>query len=183
MDARNRAIAALAEALKMLQAVNNLPAMDGEAPELPSIRINISPIGLTGADAEHCHSIDITPHVAQTIADAIDSTNPYALNAAAAIDENDMAGPKARFMAWLQGQTGETIVSGEWSAAAIAQCDPALYADVTDIFMLLDPTAITKKVLDDAHVDNLAVNRALDDWFGEIPDPTLAELYRDEDDL
>jgi hypothetical protein len=33
----------------------------------------------------------------------------------------------------------ETIPSGEWSAAAVAQCNPDLYADVLDVFNEVDP--------------------------------------------
>lgn len=85
-------------------------------------------------------------------------------------------------LAEVAAQGREAIASGEFSAAAVAQCYPDLYADVTDVFMLLDPTVISKQVLDDVHADNLTVNRALDDLFGDITDPTLADLYGDEDD-
>ncbi|KPC69098.1 hypothetical protein ADL27_55060 [Streptomyces sp. NRRL F-6602] len=33
----------------------------------------------------------------------------------------------------------ETIGSGEWTAAAVAHKHPSLYADVTDLFMVIDP--------------------------------------------
>jgi hypothetical protein len=76
-----------------------------------------------------------------------------------------------------QGPHFEDIDSGEWTASAVAHRSPQLYADVTDVFMLLDPREMTRVVLDDAQTDALYVIQALDDWFGEIADP-----YADEDD-
>ncbi|MBE4761721.1 hypothetical protein [Streptomyces caniscabiei] len=71
----------------------------------------------------------------------------------------------------------EAIASGEWSAAAVAQCTPDLYADVTDLFGELDYRAITKDVLDhtDGSKPKLAKVLLLDDWFGEIADPYAEE--------
>jgi hypothetical protein len=77
----------------------------------------------------------------------------------------------------MQQPAFEAIASGEWSAAAVAQCNPDLYADIVDVFMLLDPREITKTVLDHRQVDMPRAIEALDDWFGEIADP-----YADEDD-
>lgn len=76
----------------------------------------------------------------------------------------------------------ETIPSGEWSAAAVAQCTPDLYADVTDLFNEIDLTQLHKEVCKDRQVDEKHVTRALDDWFGHIEDPELVDLYGDEDD-
>jgi len=71
----------------------------------------------------------------------------------------------------------EFIRSGEFSAAAVAQCNPDLYDDVTDVFMLLDPRQITNTVLDHRQTNMMRVIEALDDVFGQIADP-----YADEDD-
>lgn len=70
----------------------------------------------------------------------------------------------------------ETIPSGEWSAAAVAQCNPDLYADVTDLFDTLDPIDITDKVIRDRQADLPDVTQLLDELFGDIPYP-----YADED--
>jgi hypothetical protein len=70
----------------------------------------------------------------------------------------------------------EMIPSGEWSAAAVAQNDPQLYADVTDLFAELDPIEITDKVIRDRKADLPEVAHLLDDLFGDIPYP-----YADED--
>jgi len=71
----------------------------------------------------------------------------------------------------------EEIASGEFAAGAIAQVYPALFADVIDVFMALDPREITKKVLDHRQTDMVYVIEALDDAYGEVVDP-----YADEDD-
>jgi hypothetical protein len=76
----------------------------------------------------------------------------------------------------------EQIPSGEWSAAAVAQCNPDLYAYVTDLFDELDLTQLHREVCKDRQVEEKAVTQALDDWFGDIEDPELVELYGDEDD-
>ncbi|MFI8194697.1 hypothetical protein ACIF8T_39370 [Streptomyces sp. NPDC085946] len=65
---RNRAIAALAEAL------TGLGHQAGEGPG-QSIRLHISPTGALGTGLEHCHSIDLTPARAHRLADAIDTLN------------------------------------------------------------------------------------------------------------
>jgi len=52
----------------------------------------------------------------------------------------------------MQQPAFETIPTGEWCAAAVAQNNPDLYADVTDLFMVIDPQSY------------------LDDVFGS-PDP------------
>ena len=159
---RDRALAHLGEALLLLSKIQ--PVDPSEDPR-PTIRLNLAPINLTGDDVDNCYGVDLTAKQAEALADAVDSLSAYRMS--------ELPVP------YLPADTDET--PSEWSADAVAQNNPDLYADVTDVFMLLDPTAITKKVLDDAHADNLAVNRALDDWFGEIPDPTLADLYGDED--
>lgn len=188
---RNQAIAHLGEALTLLSHIS--PADPGEDPR-PTIRLNLGPIGLTGDDVDNCHSIDLTAKQAEALADAVDSMHDYtagserridgdlrgladALNASIPIDPDRMTRSTARFMGWLQGQSGEAIESGEWSAAAVAQNDPDLYADVTDLFLLLDPREITATVLDHRQVDMVRAVEALDDWFGDLADP-----YADEDD-
>ncbi len=74
----------------------------------------------------------------------------------------------------------EFIRSGEFSAAAVAQYNPDLYADVTDILTIVDPQQvqdISDSVLDHRQVNIMRVIEALDDVFGHLPSP-----YADEDD-
>lgn len=149
--ARTQAIAHYAEALRMLSDLDRHAGA-------PTIRVNIAPIGLTGDDIDNCYSIDVTAKRAETLADAVDSKNAYlsgepddapidrllaeaadAVTRAIPIDEDSLNRRKAGFEGWLESQAGEVVESGEWSAAAVAQCYPDLYADVTDLFMLVDP--------------------------------------------
>lgn len=183
--ARNQAIAHLSEALHLLSLINSAQAR-------PTIRLNIAPIGLTGDDVPHCHSIDLTPKQAEGLADAVDSMNAHLGSESAEgdqlieafrqaedaieIDEDRMARSTARFMGWLQGQTGEAIESGEWSAAAVAQHSPEAAAFITDTFTDLDLRQITKEILDETEGSKLAKTLLLDEWFGEI-----ADAYADED--
>lgn len=185
IEARNQAIAHLAEALHLLTG-------SGSSDEQATLRLNIGPINLTGADVTNCHSIDITPKQAEGLADAVDSMNSHlasesvidqslrdlaaGIEAAIPIDEDSLSRRKAGFQAWMEGQAGEAIESGEWSAAAVAQNDPDLYADVTDLFAELDPIEITDKVIRDRQADLPDVAHLLDDLFGDIPYP-----YADED--
>lgn len=76
--ARNQAIEHLAEAIHLLAG---LRADD----DRPTIRLNLAPIGVTGDDAQRCHSIDLTAKLAEALADAIDS-----MNARAGLTETDM---------------------------------------------------------------------------------------------
>jgi hypothetical protein len=46
----------------------------------------------------------------------------------------------------MQQPEFEQIPSGEWSAAAVAQNDPQIYADVTDLFLLIDPVSLLDDV-------------------------------------
>lgn len=71
----------------------------------------------------------------------------------------------------MQQPEFEQIPSGEWSAAAVAQNDNHLYAQVTDLFDSLDYQALFNTVLDHRQVDLPDAIRALDDVLGEIPVP------------
>lgn len=133
--ARSQAIAHLSEALYLLSGLRR-------PEDRATIRLSLHPTDVSSADLNSCHSIDISPKQAEALADAIDSMNAHAESAietSIPIDPDSMARSTARFMGWLQGQSGEAIESGEWSAAAVAQNDPDLYADVTDLFLLIDP--------------------------------------------
>jgi hypothetical protein len=66
---RNRAIAALAEALTGFGQ-----AAPGAG---QGIRIHISPTGALGSGLEHCHSFDITPDMAHRLADYVDAMSCY----------------------------------------------------------------------------------------------------------
>jgi hypothetical protein len=175
-EARNQAIAHVHEALMLLAATARF---DGQ----PTIRINLGPIGITGDDVQHCHSIDLPAKLVEALADAVDSMTPYlGSESPVDIDEDRMAQSTARFTGWLQGQAGEVIESGEWSADAVAQNDPDVWDAVNDLFFDLDLRAITKDVMDATdEADRLAKTQVLDDWFGDIPDPTLLGLYGDDE--
>lgn len=47
----------------------------------------------------------------------------------------------------MQQPAFETIPTGEWCAAAVAQNNPDLYADVTDVFDAVDPWSYLDDVL------------------------------------
>lgn len=188
-NARNQAIGHLAEALRLMAAIN-------PSGTLPTIRLNLGPIGITGDDAQNCHSVDLTAKHAEALSDAVDSMNAHAssqpaidqslrdladgIEAAIPADEASVARRKARFMGWLQGQSGEAIESGEWSAAAVAHNDTDLWDQVNDAFAELDHRAITKDVLDETKGSKLKLAKTLllDEWFGDI-----ADAYADEDEL
>ncbi|MDX3279067.1 hypothetical protein [Streptomyces scabiei] len=155
--ARDRAIGHLSEALRLLSAIQSDDAR-------PTVRLNIAPIGITGEDTGLCRSIDLTAKQAESLSDVVDSLS------ASSRRTTDVTARVA---------PSEDIASGEWSAAAVAQCTPDLYADVTDVFDDLDYRAITRDVLDhtEGSKPKLAKMLLLDDWFGEIADP-----YADEDD-
>lgn len=72
----------------------------------------------------------------------------------------------------------ERIPSGEWSAAAVAQNDTLLYADIEDFFASLDYQDLFNTVLDHRQVDLPVAIQALDDVLGEIP---VASPFTDED--
>jgi len=144
-DNTQRAIAHLAEALHLLACVR-------DRGDNTSIPIHIGP-----ADAGH--TVHVTAKTAEAIADAVDSINSYmasesveddklsaavqqmqpAVDELIGADEASVARRLASFTAWLESQSGEAIESGEWSAAAVAQNDRELYADVTDLFDGIDP--------------------------------------------
>lgn len=172
-NARNQAIDHLTEALYLFNGIRP----EGEQ---PTLRLNLGPVNVTGDDVGRCHSFDLSAKQAEALVDAIDSMTPHAMQDIP-VDRERLARKGAELAAWMEGQSGETIASGEWSAAAVAQNSTDTWDAVNDVFDQLNPTAITRQVLNEAHADNLSVNRALDAWFGDIPDPDLADLYGDED--
>lgn len=186
--ARDQAIEHLHEAIHLLSMVSKT---DGQ----PTIRLNLAPIGITGDDTSRCHSVDLTAKHAEALADAIDSVNSYLDSTPTSltgpcdpgefieIDEDRMARCKARFMGWLQGQSGEAIGSGEWTAASVAQTDTDLWDLVNDTFADMDFNAISGDVLNDTDdAQKLAKTRLLDAWFGDIADPELIALYDEDGD-
>lgn len=178
MDSNDRAIAHLFEALMLLACVRD----PGDTSSIP---IHIGPAG-------EGYTVHVTARTAEAIADAVDSMNAYRgseraeddqlgaalhqVEAAIEIDEDSLARRKARFEGWMESRSNEVIASGEWSAAAVAQCNPDLYAQVTDVFMLLDPIKITDQVIRDRQASLADVAEGLDEMFGDIPYP-----YADED--
>jgi hypothetical protein len=181
-DKTRQAIDHLYEALLLLACVR-------DQGDMTSIPIHIGPA--TGGRTVH-----VTAKTAEAITDAVDSINAQlssdrrdhsaidellqqtaeAVTDATPIDPESMARRKDHFMGWLESRSGEVIESGEWSAAAVAQCYPDLYADVTDLFAALDPIEITDKVIRDRQADLPDVAQLLDELFGDIPYP-----YADED--
>lgn len=148
---RNQAIHHLAEAIHLLSLINPTDAT-------PTIRANLAPIGLTGDDVPNCHSVDLTAKQAQTIADAIDSVNAYAGSQPPPVDA-------------LPAITREQIPAGDYSAAAVAQNEPDLYADVTDLFLLIDPESYLDDVFNAPEPDrSLAAYEQLvtGEWDGEL---------------
>jgi hypothetical protein len=149
MEDRNRAIRDLADALARLSRADRTG-------DPQSVRINLGPAGaFSGADAALYFSVDVTPKAAEALADAVDSMN------ACLSSEQPV------------GQDG----AREWTADALISTYPEMAAEILETFLELDPREVTKDVLDNPQADNLTVNRALDDVFGEIADP-----YADEDD-
>lgn len=65
--------------------------------------------------------------------------------------------------------THEQIPSGEYCAAAVAQNDPDLYADVTDVFLAVDPVSYLDDVFGspDAHASMNAYEELVTgEWDG-----------------
>jgi hypothetical protein len=166
--ARNQAIEHLSEALHLLAGLR-------DHGDKPTIRLNLGPVGVTGEDVSRCHSIDLSAKLAEGLSDAIDSMTHRAMQDIP-VDRESLHRQGAELVAWMEGQNGEQIPTGEWSAAAVAQNDPQIYADVTDLFAELDPIEITDKVIRDRQADLPDVAQLLDELFGDIPYP-----YADED--
>ncbi|MFD8488645.1 hypothetical protein [Streptomyces sp. NPDC059712] len=148
---RNQAIHHLAEAIHLLSLINPTQAA-------PTIRLNLAPIGLTGDDTPNCHSVDLTAKQAQTVADAVDSVNAYAGSQPPPVDA-------------LPAVNREAIGTGEWSAAAVAQNDPDLYADVIDMFDAVDPQSYLDDVLTSREPEAAAAayeQLVTGEWDGEL---------------
>jgi hypothetical protein len=176
-DQTQRAIAHLAEALHLLACVR-------DRGDNSSIPIHIGP-------ADTGHTVHVTAKTAEAIADAVDSINAYmgsesveddklraafqqaqpVIDELIGADEGSVAQRKARFEAWLEGQSGEAIASGEWSAAAVAENDPDLYGDITDLFLSIDPQDYLDDVFAgaDPHASMNAYEELVTgEWDGEL---------------
>ncbi|MGV9278081.1 hypothetical protein [Streptomyces griseosporeus] len=71
----------------------------------------------------------------------------------------------------MQQPAFEEIPSGEFSAAAVAQYNPALYADITDLFMVVDPQSYLDDVFSspDPHESMNAYEQLVTgEWDGEL---------------
>ncbi|WP_060888635.1 hypothetical protein [Streptomyces scabiei] len=71
----------------------------------------------------------------------------------------------------MQQPNLEQITGGHWSAAAVAQNDPQLYADVTDLFDDIDPVSYLDDVFGspDAHASMNAYEELVTgEWTGEL---------------
>lgn len=148
--ARDQAIKHLAEALRIMSAI-------GPDDARPTVRLNLGPVGVTGDDLHLCRSIDLTAKQAEALCDAIDSMNAYATPTPAALS------PKS-------GPTLEEIPSGEWSAAAVAQNDRELYAEVTDFYDSIDPVSLLDDVLSSDQPGQAAeaYEEMTGEWDGEL---------------
>jgi hypothetical protein len=64
----------------------------------------------------------------------------------------------------------EEIASGEWSAAAVAQNDPHLYAEVTDFFDSIDPISLLDDVFRSDRPGDAAdaYEEMTGEWNGEL---------------
>jgi hypothetical protein len=175
-DQTQRAIAHLAEALLLLACVRD----QGDTSSVP---IRIGP-------ADTGHTIHVTAKTAEAIADAVDSINAYmasesveddklraavqqmqpAIDELIGADEASMAWRLAELKARAQAGNGEAIASGEWSAAAVAQNDPDLYADVTDLFDSIDPISLLDDVLSSDRPGEAAeaYEEMTGEWDGEL---------------
>ncbi|MFF9287537.1 hypothetical protein [Streptomyces griseosporeus] len=80
----------------------------------------------------------------------------------------------------IQQPEYEQMPTGEWSAAAVAQCDTDLWDEVNDAltFSPQDARYISDEAMSNRLTDRMTVIRAIDDVLGHIPDP-----YADEDDV
>jgi hypothetical protein len=163
--ARNQAINHLSEALNLLSHF----APDGER---PTLRLNLAPINVTADDTSRCHSIDLTAKQAEALSDAVDSMNAYA-SSEPPIDSalRDLADSiKEAVVARPGGVLGERIGSGEWSAAAVAQNDRELYAEVTDFFDSIDPISLLDDVLNSDRPGQAAeaYEQMTGEWDGDL---------------
>jgi len=184
MNNRNQQAAdALAEALHRLAAVSTPDDSTG-------ITLRLGP------DDGSQHHINLPANTVEALTDAIDSLHAYlasgepdpetdarmraaiqATEDAVTVDHTGLDRAKARLMAWMEGQSGEAIATGEWSAAAVAQCDTDLWDQVNDVYAALDVRTISGQVMDDRIASPMQVIEALDDVYGDnVTDP-----YADED--
>lgn len=177
-DRTQKVIARLSEALLLLSCVRS----EGDTSSVP---IHIGP-------ADSGHTIHVTARTAEALTDAVDSINAYMasesveddklgnalrqIDAVIDIDYTSLDRRKDELVAWMAGQSRESIPSGEWSAGAVAQNDTDLWDQVNELFDKLDPIEITDKVIRDRQADLPDVTQLLDELFGDIPYP-----YDEED--
>jgi hypothetical protein len=70
-----------------------------------------------------------------------------------------------------ESSRNEAIESGEFSAAAVAQCYPDLYADVTDLYADVDPWSYLDDVLTSRDPEAAAAayeQIVTGEWDGEL---------------
>ncbi|MEV8248098.1 hypothetical protein AB0R01_30645 [Streptomyces rochei] len=151
-DAARKAIAHLAEALYLLSSVRD----QGDTTDVP---IHIGP-------ATAGHTIHVTARTAEALSDAVDSMNAYLASEEV---QDDKLRAAARQAGILPG-AHESIGAGEWSAAAVAQNDWELYADVTDLFDSIDPISLLDDVLKSDLPEEAAAayEQMTGEWDGEL---------------
>lgn len=152
INARNQAIDHLSEALDILAGLQ-------DPDTAKTIRLSLSPLHLSDIHTvDLCHGWEITPKVAEFLADAVDSTNAHlGSQPAPAVDA-------------VPAVCREAIASGEYSAAAVAQNEPGLYADVTDLFDSIDPISLLGEVFksDQPRAAAEAYEELTGEWDGEL---------------
>lgn len=184
------------KAIRDLMQALWLFAADRDQGEQPAVPIHIGPVGSE-------HTVYVTAATAQALADLVDGARVdtagdgedadedaafdslirdrlQGIEDIVPIDEDRMARSTACFTAFLEGQSGEAIETGEWSAATVAHNHRQLYVDVQDLFDHLDYQAVFNTVLDHRQVDLPVAIRALDDVLGDIPAPPPTGTNDDE---
>lgn len=148
------------ELLKALAQALTACNQAGDPLEHPIARITLGPIELHGMPDgwKYCHSADLT---AAGLTEALQLLGVPAPSASVSSEEYRYA---------------DVRNTPEDQAMFVKHCQ-GLAAEMQDVFDHIDPRDTLATVLDRREVDMPAAIQALDDVFGDIPDP-----YADEDD-
>lgn len=124
MEARNRAIEHLSEALHLFNGLR--PKGDQ-----PTVRVSLSPISLTGDDAGLCHSFDLTAKQVEYLADQTDTGCAYTLFDCAGLATPSPAAVFATEHPAVAGLIADTFDE------IFAETDPKVFLD--DVLTAADP--------------------------------------------
>jgi hypothetical protein len=162
----SEALRALVDALRRL-------SQDRPIEEQAVIRINLAPMDVRGADWTDCYSVDLTATELEALTTAAEAVPDRETLRRITQDG------KPKLMAALDAMADRDALNQNSQADrdAFLADHTEMAADLTDLFLDLDPREINRTVLDRREVDFPTAVRALDDVFGEIADP-----YADEDD-